>query len=185
MLKEVVDFAKKPIYLEEKSTGTHSKIRTLVKLVAIALVISIGLSIVIGIVQLVFNIDVGKHAMDDFLEAYSPIYLLLGAVVAAPVIEELLFRGPMIWFRNNRFFPYIFYVLTLGFGFMHISNYEITIEVILLSPLLVAPQISVGILLGFIRVKFGLLWSMALHALYNLVLVGPIFLFKILDIPIE
>ena len=184
MLKEVIDFAKKPIY-KEKNTSNEYKFRTLVKLVAIALVISIGLSIVIGIVQLVFNIDVGKHAMDDFLEDYSPIYLLLGAAVAAPVIEELLFRAPMIWFKNNKFFPYVFYILTLGFGFMHISNYEISTEIILLSPLLVAPQLSVGVLLGFIRVKFGLIWSMALHALYNLVLVGPIFLLKILDIPLE
>lgn len=68
---------------------------------------------------------------------------------------------------------------------MHISNFEMSTQVLLFSPLLVAPQISVGFLLGYIRVKFGLLWSMALHAIYNMVLVVPVLIMQLLDISIE
>ena len=68
---------------------------------------------------------------------------------------------------------------------MHISNFEMTKQVLLFSPLLVAPQISVGFLLGYIRVRFGLIWSMALHACYNMVLIVPVLIMQLLDIPIE
>jgi hypothetical protein len=55
----------------------------------------------------------------------------------------------------------------------------------LLSPLLVAPQLTVGVFLGFIRVRFGLNWAIALHAFYNLILVGPAILLKALNPPLE
>ena len=65
-------------------------------------------------------------------------------------------------------FPKIgFYFLTIAFGLVHLSNFVITNNVIYFAPILVAPQIVLGGYLGFIRVKFGLLYSILLHAAYN------------------
>lgn len=185
MLKEIIEFAKNPTYQEHVAIGNTDKIKYILKLVVLAFFLSVVLSIIIASLETIFGFELGKHAMDDFLHNYPVVYLFLFAVIGAPLIEELLFRGPMIWFKESKVFPFVFYMLTGAFGFMHITNYEMNTQTILLSPILVSPQLSAGLLLGFTRIKFGLLYAMALHAMYNLVLTGPIFLFKLLDIPIK
>ena len=57
--------------------------------------------------------------------------------------------------------------LRLLFGFVHITNFDFTTSVLLLSPILVLPQLLVGGYFGYIRVRFGLQWSILLHGSYN------------------
>lgn len=185
MLVEVWNFIKNPIYDEDENKGSTYRLRVLSRLLIIALVISIVLGGIIGVVETSFGLDFGKHAIEGALEKFSPWFLVFAAVVLAPLLEEFIFRGPMIFFKDKPYFKYIFYGLTLVFGFYHITNFEISTTILLLSPLLVAPQISVGALLGFIRVRFGLWWAIFLHAAYNLLLVGPILVLQILDISLE
>ncbi|MGB5370664.1 MAG: CPBP family intramembrane glutamic endopeptidase, partial [Flavobacteriaceae bacterium] len=105
---------------------------------------------------------------------YPPLFLLFAAILLAPIMEEFIFRGPLVFLKGRRGFPYAFYLVTLIFGFVHLANFELNATILMLSPLLVAPQLCVGLILGFIRVRFGLLWSIGLHACYNLILVGPV-----------
>ncbi|WP_036154138.1 CPBP family intramembrane glutamic endopeptidase [Maribacter forsetii] len=185
MLEELLLFAKNPIYEQDITNPFANKLRTSFKLLIIALCTSIVLLLITSGVENLLQLEMGKHAMDDLFENYSPLLIFFLAVVVAPFFEELLFRGPLIFFKDSKFFKYAFYVFTIAFGFMHISNFEMSTQVVLFSPLLVAPQIGVGFLLGFIRVKFGLVWSMALHACYNMVLIVPVLIMQILEIPIE
>jgi membrane protease YdiL (CAAX protease family) len=185
LLQEIWSFLKNPDYQEDENTDNKYRLNILFQILGIALVASIVLGLLIGGIENAFKLEFGKHAIDKALDEY-PIWLMgLAAVVLAPLGEELIFRGPMIFFKEKPYFKYVFYGLTLIFGFYHISNFEISTTILLLSPLLVAPQISVGTLMGFIRVRFGILWAIALHALYNLVLVGPILILQILNIPLE
>ncbi|MFK7811257.1 MAG: CPBP family intramembrane glutamic endopeptidase [Maribacter sp.] len=185
MLQELWNFIKNPTYEEDENTDTKYRSKVLLILLGIGLAASIILGSLTGVIETLFDLDLGKHAIDEALEKYSPLFLFFAAVVLAPLVEEFLFRGPMMFFKDKPYFKYIFYALTLIFGFYHITNFEITTTVLLLSPLLVAPQISVGALLGFIRVRFGLWWAILLHAVYNLILVGPIVVLQLLDIPLE
>ncbi|MEH6513665.1 CPBP family intramembrane glutamic endopeptidase [Maribacter arcticus] len=185
MLPELIVFAKKPIYAQDVNSKTSDKLRLFSILLVLALCSSIILLILASVIQLIFNIEVGEHAIDDLFNNNSEIKIFFLAVIVAPFFEELIFRGPLIFFKNSKYFPIILYIFTIAFGLVHISNFELTTQVLLLSPLLVAPQISVGFLLGYIRVKFGLFWSMALHACYNMVLIVPLLLVKLLDIPLE
>lgn len=185
MLQQLWNFIKNPIYKEDKNTDIKYRLVILFKLLLIALTISIVLAGIIGIVETVFSLDFGKHAIEGALEKFSPLFLAFVAVILAPFMEEFIFRAPMTFFKDKPYFKYIFYALTLIFGFYHITNFEITTTILLLSPLLVAPQISVGALLGFIRVRFGLWWAIGLHAVYNLLLVGPVIVMQLLDIPLE
>jgi len=185
MLNEIWDFIKNPIYKEDENEDAKYRLGIVFRVLVIALVISIVLSAVIGLVEEFLTTDLGTHAIEITLETYSPWFLLFAAVILAPLIEELIFRGPMVYFRNKSYFNYAFYILTIIFGFVHLSNFEINTNVLLLSPILVAPQISAGIFLGFIRVRLGLIWAIVLHSLYNLVLIGPIITFHLLDISFE
>lgn len=185
MLQTLWSFIKNPIYTEDENTDSKHRLRIMFRLLIIALVASIILGMLTGLLETVFSLDLGKHAIEGILENYSPWFLFFAAVILAPLIEEFIFRGPMAFFKGKPYFKFIFYALTLIFGFYHITNFEITSTILLLSPILVAPQISVGAILGFVRVRFGLLWAMAFHAMYNLVLVGPIIILQLLDIPLE
>ena len=185
MLEELIAFAKKPIYEQDVNSNASDKLRLFTKLLVLALGSSILLLIIASVIQYIFNIEVGKHAIDDLFDNNSEIKIFVLVVILAPFLEELIFRGPLLFFKNSEYFPIVLYIFTIAFGLVHISNFELTTQVLLLSPLLVAPQISVGFILGYIRVKFGLIWSMALHACYNMALIIPLLLVKLLDIPIE
>lgn len=180
----IIDFIKNPVYQEDTNTYLRYRFTTLARLLIYALAISIFLGMLIGGLEATFHLDLGKHALDDFITEYSAGILLLAAVVLAPFFEELLFRGPLYFFRNSPYFKHAFYGFTLIFGFYHITNFQLTSTTLALSPLLVLPQISIGIFLGFIRVRFGLAWAMAFHAVYNLVLVTPMLILHLLEIPV-
>lgn len=184
MLDKVLQFLKRPVYKEDEDHNLAYRFHVLIKLLVLSLLISIVLGMLIGIVESYSSLDLGRHALDVLLEQYSLWLVFVAAVILAPLLEELIFRGPLIFFRKSRFFSPIFYGATLIFGFYHITNFELSREVLLFSPLLVAPQLCVGVFLGYIRVRFGLLWAMLLHALYNLTLIGPVLVLKALNIPL-
>lgn len=185
MLKQVWEFLKDPNYQEDTNTDVKYRLNVFARLLVYTLAISFVLGVVIGSLETSFKLDLGKHAIEDFLDSYSPWFLFGVAVVLAPLLEELFFRGPLFFFKESRFFKLAFYLFTLVFGFYHITNFELTTTTLVLSPILVAPQIAAGVFLGFIRVRFGLLWAIVFHACYNLIFVGPVILIQIFDIPLE
>lgn len=184
MLERLWHFLKNPVYHEDENTDLKYRQKIFVRLLIYALVVNISLGFVIGLLEPVFGLDLGTHAIDKVLEEYSLPFLFFSAVILAPLMEEVIFRGPMVFFKDKPYFKIVFWLLTLVFGFYHITNFEMTTTVLLLSPLLVLPQIIVGAILGFIRVRFNLIWAIGLHAAYNLILMGPILLAAAFDIPI-
>jgi membrane protease YdiL (CAAX protease family) len=184
MLKEVWRFLKNPVYIEDDYT-LKEKTRVFLKLTLITVCFSLGLAIVLeGITTLVgFNFE--NHAVSEMFKTYSAVMIFFLAIIVAPLIEELIFRAPLGLFKKSTFFKIAFYISVLLFGLIHIANYPDIEGFYWLIPILVAPQISAGIFLGFIRTKLGLVWSMLLHALHNLILIGPFIIMKLLNIPFE
>lgn len=76
-----------------------------------------------------------------------------------------------IWDRK---FNVVFYTTTLLFALMHITNYEFSLSVILLAPLLIFSQFVGGFLIGYLRIKAGFIWGVALHMSGNAILMLPI-----------
>ncbi|MEL7161748.1 MAG: CPBP family intramembrane glutamic endopeptidase [Bacteroidota bacterium] len=72
----------------------------------------------------------------------------------------------------DRHYRKIFYFSAILFAYVHLSNFELTTTVLLLSPILVAAQFWMGTLGGFLRARYGFVWTLLLHALHNLILVG-------------
>lgn len=69
----------------------------------------------------------------------------------------------------NKSFKVIIYSFSILFAIYHIWNFNITPQVLFLSPLLLFPKFFIGISLSFIRVRFGLMFSIISHSLHNLV----------------
>lgn len=185
MIRKVVEFLRNPVFIADENKEIGYRFRVYFKLLAFALLCSVILgSLTEGLVSL-FNIDLGEHAMDDWDTKYSEIRIVLLAIIIAPLLEEIIFRGPLALFKNKSYFNLIYYFSILSFGAIHLANFEDLGNSYWIAPLLIAPQLSMGVFLGFIRIKFSLLWSMLLHAGYNLVLTSPIIIMKLFNIPIE
>jgi len=184
MLRAVWEFFKNPIYIEEPYI-TKEKTQVFLKLTLIAVGFSLALGFLIEGITTLVGFSFENHAVIEMFEDYSALTIFFFAVLLAPVLEEFIFRAPLGLFKNSKNFKYAFYISVLLFGLIHIGNYDNIEGYYWLIPVLVAPQISAGIFLGYIRTKLGLLWSMLLHAAHNLILIGPFIVMKLLDIPFE
>jgi hypothetical protein len=169
MVTDILSYFKNPDALKGDNIFNTNKIKLLWTCLWIIIVVNFFLSLLIYGVEAMGWIDTEQHAVFDMIKNKSIFYNILMVVVAAPLIEELIFRAPITLFRNMEpiNFKVMFYLFALAFGIIHIFNYELSINTFLLLPLLVAPQIIAGMFLGLIRVKVGLLYSILFHALYN------------------
>ncbi len=184
-LQEIWEFVKHPVYIEDENLDFKYRSSIFGRLLVYALLISIAFSIVAGLIEELGFIAVGEHAIEELFRNHSLIIIAFLAVLMAPIVEELLFRAPLVLFKKSSFFAVFLYLFTFVFGFYHITNYEISTSVLLFSPLLVAPQISIGFFLGFLRIRFGLIWAIAFHACYNFILLMPVLIAKALNLPLE
>ena len=116
---------------------------------------------------------------------------LMVIAVFVPLLEEIIFRFPI---RYNKLYSYfisakvwdflfkiLVYIIPLLFGFVHLSNFgDLTLPLILMSPVLIGSQIIGGYLYTFLRVKFNFVSAVVTHMLWNLVLsLGVIFLLSV------
>lgn len=115
------------------------------------------------------------HLMEMMLSMPGWQVLVL-ACVLAPLLEELVFRAFLRPFPAIRprwwatIFPLVFFVSAVIFGLVHITNYDGSPHW-LVWPLATLPQIVMGLLLGYVRIRFGLGWAMLFHGGHNAVFV--------------
>lgn len=177
-LNDVITFVKSPHCTRDHSYTLQQKLTTLTHILVFSFIVAILLGMLISIFGHFQIIDLDNHANTKLFEEFSPLVILFLVAVVAPVIEELIFRAPITLFcKYKPQFKYIFYAFALAFGYVHLFNFEISLNIILLSPILVLPQILLGFFLGYLRLKFGLLYAIILHALYNGILTIPVLLF--------
>lgn len=183
-------------------TSLRTCVRALLILLVVDLGATMLLGGVIGLISESGLVDMENHAAENFVSDTPgwQLYLLAGLIV--PFVEELIFRLPLRYQTNpvvgvarlltpattpdvdaalaadrraswDRHFPKVFYALTLLFAFVHLSNYpDWSTALLLVSPLLVAPQFVMGCIAGFLRVRYGFVWAFLLHALHNALLIS-------------
>ncbi len=189
---DLIQFLRSPNLQEDPNKDFIYRIGSFALLLFLCFVISFILSIFINNIYESGWIENDYHAFDD-LKEFSDLKILFLASVMAPFIEESVFRAPLTafkspWklyrkdsesgerilkdihiplFENPRVFQVAFYVMAILFGYVHLFNYQIDSQILLFSPILVAPQMILGLIFGFIRIRFGFLWAVAMHACYN------------------
>ncbi len=172
ILNELIQYLINPILVKDKNKSFLYRFKVLVCLLLISFIFSFFISTITGLLTLIGVLQDVTHITDSLFDDSNGIKILFFAAILAPLIEELIFRGPLVYFSQPRAFKIAFYVIGVIFAYVHIFNFEITTNVILFSPLLVAPQFFIGLIFGFIRIRFGLIWSILLHSIYNGILVS-------------
>lgn len=178
------------------------QLRLLLRLLLLDLAFALVTGLLINLFDKPGWLEMDRHAVSDAFAQLSSWQLLLVAGVAAPLVEEFVFRLPLRYESNllmglfrwltpdttpeiaatlaaqrradwDRYYPWTFYGLTFIFALVHLFNYPtLSRAALLLSPLLIAPQFFLGALAGFLRVREGLIWAILLHSLHNLLLVS-------------
>lgn len=203
VFSDLIDFLWNPRIGKDPNKNLLYRLVAFVLLLFLCFIISIFISIFMNKIFESGWIENDYHAFDE-LKEFSNLKILLLASVVAPILEELIFRAPLTafkspWklyrtdketgekilkeipislFENPRSFQIVFYSMAIIFGYVHLFNYQIDRQILLFSPILVAPQMMLGLIFGFIRVRFGLLWSIAMHSCYNGILVSLFLLAK-------
>ena len=194
-------FIKKPVELKQVRIPLKVKIGTCLALFIIQIPPLLGLSALLGGLEILGLWEDDMHRLQKIFKEMKPGLIFFFAVIIAPFLEEIMFRLVLkfrsnfliLWplqllillqvsnkinllktIRNfwNKFYAWIFYLITIAFGLIHILNFKPSLNIYLLAPVLVAPQILIGINLGYLRIRFGLIWSILFHAFYNGILLS-------------
>lgn len=174
----LITYLKNPVLEIDPNKNIEYRLKIFFHLLIICVATSIIITPLFSLLQELQLVDFETHKLEEMFKDMSFIQVLLVSSVLTPIIEELMFRAPITAFKKPKSFKYAFYIFTLIFGFIHITNFEITTNVLILSPILILPQLLVGGYFGYIRVKFGLLWAMLLHGSYNGFLFSMSYLFE-------
>ncbi|CAM1364310.1 CAAX protease [Tenacibaculum sediminilitoris] len=175
--QELINYLQNPVLEKDLNQNTTYRFKKFSHLLVISLLTAMVSLALIGVVDKLGLVNLAEdHKTEELFKSIPKIIVFFLVVILAPLLEESIFRAPLTAFNKEKQFRIAFYVFAILFGFVHISNYEISINVLLLSPILVLPQTLLGFYLGFIRVRFSLLWSIALHAVYNGIFIGASFI---------
>ncbi len=132
------------------------------------------ISVIIGNLLLTYVFKLKVDSIHSKI-AIGELYYL--GVILAPILEELFFRLPLLLIsmvlKNFKMLVMISYVcISVFFGLIHITNYNNFSNYSALEMLVITfPQILGGFVLGWVclKYKFGLLWSILLHASFNFI----------------
>lgn len=202
--KDITEFLKHPKEQKHENKRLIFKFKQLAFILSLKAILATGLAYLIFLVKELGWLNSDTHAVSELAKTTSTWYFLFLGVIAIPLVEEIIFRlylrkkyNPirLIGFFNgllkpsskkqieetidknwHKYYRIFFYSAAILFGVIHISNYKLTKNVLLFMPLLIAPQTIGGLFLGYMRVKFGLLWSILLHAFYNFIFLGILIL---------
>jgi membrane protease YdiL (CAAX protease family) len=129
-----------------------------------------GYLIIAGLGTAVFFVDDRLDVSELMLIAGAALIAMAVAAARSPEARDRLSRS---WDRR---FAWVFYGSAMAFGLVHVFNYDygpIGADEVLLSPLLVAPQMVGATVLGYVRIRLGYWFAVANHAIFNAVLTVP------------
>jgi len=94
------------------------------------------------------------------------IFVLTTVTVTFPLfsIPKIKQQLELFWKQN---FRWIFYFFCLTFAWVHILNYELTLEHILLMPVITLPKLVSAMCYGYVRMHYGFIYCFAIHMLNN------------------
>lgn len=113
--------------------------------------------------------------------AFGVSYMVMIFVLSLVILFSKHFRSNITNFVTNHF-RLFFYLSAILFGMAHISNNTMLREFWYLTPLFALPQLWGGLVLGYIRTRFGILYSILTHFINNLFAVSILILTQISSI---
>jgi len=160
---------KQSLSIEALSQPRPKGFRTLLQLSGVTVLVAIAATLfiyfaltVLTFIPALFDTIVNYLISISIGEPLSPIYILLTAVVFAPIVEEIVFRGYILnkWVDKYGISKGIWFS-SLAFMILHIQSFFV-------------PQLLLGLFCGIIYTKYkNLFYPIFIHALYNFIVIAP------------
>jgi len=193
--QEVRQFLKNPQDKRDLNSERRVNSKQLFSLLAIDIAIMVILMSMILILEEYEFIEIGGHKMTEIIESTPAWSVILLGVFIVPFFEELIFRAyirlkynlpvqfiiliassfgksrikSVVEDKWHTYYKSLFYLSALIFAIAHLTNYDDLTSILFFIPLLIAPQFTLGLFSGYMRVKFGFIWGFYLHCLHNFV----------------
>lgn len=104
--------------------------------------------------------DIHNH----FEERITIVFMIM--IIAYPLLSMPRIKKSLeLFWKNN--FRWILYFFCFGFAWVHIFNYELTLEHLLLMPIITMDKLVSAMCYGYTRVNYGFIYSLAIHMLNN------------------
>lgn len=109
-----------------------------------------------------YMLDLSLYKLDTWIKIISIVILL--------ILGNNLFDHFSIENYLKRHITKVFYLSAFTFALLHIPSFieKLSVNYLYLAAFLVIPQFCLGICSGYLRIKNGIAWSIALHFLFNL-----------------
>lgn len=105
------------------------------------------------------HLDIEKYVLERIL--ISALFALIAYIFSNKYSTYFL----KFWNAN---FRWIYYCSIIFFAFLHLDLLELTYNKFLLFPLLTFPQLLGGTINGYIRIKYGFIYSCLFHGINNI-----------------
>lgn len=136
----------------------------------------VSLSLIIGILMYTYFAQYLWHSKNIII--INLLAYLFPIIVAFPIYIILSFVKLIPENKWNSNFPLVFYSFTTIFALLHLLSLSIPSKHYFLLPIIISPYFILGISLGYIRVKLGILYSIFFHLIFN----APIIFKKLFEI---
>lgn len=203
---DLMDFIRNPTDQSAPELNLTEKSKKLLSLLIIEVpVMGILITLISGL-ETMGLVNSEEHKLNDVIETWPIWSIILFTVIIGPFFEELIFRSYLRYKKNYLFnfiislvsltgfrneqkldtflsffwkkrYAFIFYFSAVLFGLVHICNFKFSYTILLLSPILVAPQIVLGLFIGFLRVRYGFILGFLLHVIHNALFIGITLIF--------
>jgi membrane protease YdiL (CAAX protease family) len=122
-----------------------------------------------------FNISFFLISLSSFVFSgvVGSVMMVLWLVIAIMLIDRKYYIAIQYFWLKNR--KVVFWAVVLLFGLVHLDNYDLNMIPWYLYFPTVLPQLIGGVFLGIVRIRFGFLWAILLHAAFNLIAVFETF----------
>ncbi len=101
-----------------------------------------------------------------YLNGRYSIFVVVAPIVFVGILAILYFNKCKAFVAKR--YGLFFYTIAALFGLIHIFNFDgITAHNFIFTPLIVMPQLLMGVLFGFIRATYGIGYSILFHAIVN------------------
>lgn len=115
-------------------------------------------------------------SLTKFQKLYcASIALSLGTILYFSLKKNIVKLLSEFWKENKR---KVFYGLLLIFSFLHLGNYEITIELLIFSPIVILRHFLAGFIYSYARLNSGIILAICLHSLNNSLLFIILLIFR-------
>jgi len=101
-----------------------------------------------------------------FFVKSNPRFIIFSGLIAFSSVVYLYFDRCYAFISNH--YRLFFYFTAILFGLLHIFNFTgVTYYNLVFTPLLVLPQLFMGLILGYLRVRYGFRYGVLFHAVVN------------------